>query len=118
MVDIRRTHIDVQHERRQHPRLEFHCDCTIRGITGVRKITDISLGGFFFELKTSKRLRMGQTVDVAINLPTEPQALHVKAKFVNQTERGIGCQFVDMTPEKLDAVRKCFDTFKDTLPAY
>ncbi len=116
MITLQRKHIKVKEERRLHPRLDFHCDATIRGISGVRKITDISLGGFFFELKTTKKIKMGQVVGAAINFPTERNDIKVKAKLVNQTECGIGCQFVGMSPDNKDAVRICFETFKDTLP--
>lgn len=111
-----RQNIKVKVEKRMHPRLDFHCDVIIRGISGTRTITDISLGGFFFELRTSKKLKMGQIVEANIYLPTEPDPLKVKAKFINQNERGIGCQFVNMTPRDREAVRRCFDMFKDTLP--
>jgi len=116
MVDIRSSNIKVKVERREHPRLEFHCRATVGGINHIVTITDISLGGFFFELNTSAKLKMGQVVDVSMNLPTEPRAVRVKAKFVNQNPRGIGCAFVNLTPAQHTAVKNCFETFKDTIP--
>ena len=86
---------------------------------GIREpvtITDISLGGFFFEIKLKGKLRMGQIVNVAIELPTEREHLHVKARMINQNERGVGCAFVDLRPDQREAVRNCFETFKDTIP--
>ena len=59
---------------------------------------------------------MGQVVEASIYLPTESDPIKVKAKFINQTDRGIGCQFITMSPRNRDAVRRCFDMFKDTLP--
>ena len=116
MATLKRKHVRVEQEQRIHPRLDFYCEASIRGIAGVRKITDISLGGFFFELETTKRLKMGQVVEVSIDLPTESHPIKVRVRFVNQNDRGIGCQFVDMSPYNRDAVRRCFETFKDTLP--
>ena len=116
MVHKGRQNIKVKVEKRMHPRLDFHCDVISRGIAGTRTITDISLGGFFFELRTNKKLKMGQLVEASIYLPTEDDPVKVKAKFVNQTERGIGCQFIKMSPRDRDAVRRCFDMFRDTLP--
>ena len=116
MVQKGRKNIKVKVEKRMHPRLDFHCDVIIRGITGTRTITDISLGGFFFELRTTKKLKMGQVVEASIFLPTDSDPIKVKAKFINQTDRGIGCQFINMSPRNRDAVRRCFDMFKDTLP--
>jgi hypothetical protein len=116
MVTERRQNIKVKVEKRLYPRLDFHCDVVIRGIAGVRTITDISMGGFFFELQTDKKLKMGQVVEAAIYLPTEQEPIKVKARFVNQTSRGIGCQFINMSLHNREAVRQCFETFKDTLP--
>ncbi len=116
MVQKGRKNVKVRVEKRLHPRLDFHCDVIIRGISGTRTITDISLGGFFFELQTTKKLKMGQMVTASIYLPTESDPISVKAKFINQTDRGIGCQFMDMSSRDRDAVRRCFDMFRDTLP--
>jgi c-di-GMP-binding flagellar brake protein YcgR len=116
MVDLRRKDEKVDIDRRTHPRLDFNCKATIRGINQVVLVTDISLGGFFFELNTKKKLKMGTLVDVSMRLPTEEQAIRFKAKFISQGERGIGCKFVGLSPENEEAIRFCFDTFKDTLP--
>jgi hypothetical protein len=116
MVDIRRNNKSVDVERREHPRLEFHCTAKVIGINDPVKITDISLGGFFFELKTRSKLKMGQIINVTMTLPTEEDPIRVKARMTNQNDRGIGCKFIDLTPENQEAVRNCFETFKDTLP--
>lgn len=116
MVDIRRKNTQVDRERREHPRLDFFCKATIRGINQVVEVTDISLGGFFFELSTKKKLKMGALVDVSMRLPTEDHAIRFKAKMVNQTDRGIGCQYVGLSPENEEAIQNCFETFRDTLP--
>lgn len=116
MVDVRRQDIKVKMERRAYPRLEFHCEAKIIGLKDPVNITDISLGGFFFELNLKTRLRMGQIANVAISLPTENEPIRVKARMINQTERGVGCSFVDLTPAQRKAIHDCFETFKDTLP--
>jgi c-di-GMP-binding flagellar brake protein YcgR len=116
MVNLRRKNEKVDKDRREHPRLDFSCKATIRGINQVVQVTDISLGGFFFELSTQKKLKMGALVDVSMRLPSEEQAIRFKAKLISQNERGIGCQFVGLSPENEEAIRFCFETFKDTLP--
>ncbi|MBW1890202.1 MAG: PilZ domain-containing protein [Deltaproteobacteria bacterium] len=116
MVDIRRKDVSVKMERRAHPRLEFHCTARVVGIKDSVNITDISLGGFFFELKLSAKLRMGQIANVAISLPTENEPMRIKVRLINQTERGVGCAFVDLAPNQRRAIRNCFETFKDTIP--
>ncbi len=103
-------------EKRQHPRLAFHCKATIRGIHQVVRVTDISLGGFFFELNTKKKLKMGALVDVNMRLPTETDTLRFKAMLISQGTRGIGCKFISLTPDIQESIRNCFELFKDTLP--
>jgi hypothetical protein len=116
MVDIQKHHSGGKIERRLHPRLVFHCKATIREINQVVKVTDISLGGFFFELATNKNLKLGTLVDVSMRLPTEENTVRFKAKLISQNQRGVGCQFVSLMPETREAIRNCFETFKDTMP--
>ena len=116
MVDIHKQHTNANPERRKHPRLGFHCNATIRGINQVLKVTNISLGGFFFELVTKKKLKLGTLVDVSMRLPTEENLISFKAKLISQGKRGIGCQYVGLTPDITEAIRNCFETFKDTMP--
>lgn len=116
MVDIRRETRNVKMERRAYPRLEFHCKAKIIGIKDPVNVTDISLGGFFFELHLKSKLRMGQIANVVLSLPTENDPIMIKARMINQTDRGVGCAFVDLTPAQRKAIHECFETFKDTIP--
>jgi len=116
MADIQNNHSNDGSERREHPRLFFHCKATIRGIHSVVKVTDISLGGFFFELTTKKKLKLGTLVDVSMRLPTETGTLRFKAKLISQGKRGIGCKYVSLMPETREAIHNCFEMFRDTLP--
>ncbi|MFC1878064.1 PilZ domain-containing protein [Thermodesulfobacteriota bacterium] len=116
MVDIQNNHSEGGAERREHPRLVFHCKATIRGIHQVVKVTDISLGGFFFELDTKKKLKLDILVDVSMRLPTEENTIRFKAKLVSQGKRGVGCKYVSLMPDTREAIRNCFETFRDTMP--
>jgi len=116
MVDIPKNQTKKASERREYPRLVFHCKATIRGINKVVKVTDISLGGFFFELATKKKLKLDTLVDVSMRLPTEIDTIRFKAKLVSQGARGVGCKYVSLMPDTKEAIRNCFETFKDTLP--
>ena len=116
MNDSRKSDMKVHKERRNTPRLDFRCKATIRGINQVVEVTDISMGGFFFGLQTKKKLKMGALVDVSMRLPTEEQAIRFKAKMISQNGRGIGCQYVGLSPEIEEAIRNCFEMFRDTLP--
>ena len=116
MVDIQNNHPEGGSDRRKHARLGFHCKATIRGIHHVVKVTDISLGGFFFELATKKKLKLGTLVDVSMRLPTEENTIRFKAQLISQIKHGIGCKYVSLIPETREAIRKCFETFRDTMP--
>lgn len=116
MVADKSRPYDGKTERRQHPRLEFHCKATIRGINQVVRVTDISLGGFFFELVTKKRIKLGTLVDVSMRLPTETSSVRFKAMLISQGKRGIGCKYISLTPETMEAIRNCFEMFRDTIP--
>ena len=117
MVDVRSEKKEIKDERRVHPRLELHCDTIIPGLKGIQKLTDISFGGCFIEAKIPGKVKIGQIITVNTKLPTEKQKIKVKAKIVNQRERGIGCQFISLQDDARDAICTCFEMYKDTLPA-
>lgn len=116
MTDIQNNNSTDSSERREHPRLFFHCKAAIRGIHKLVKVTDISLGGFFFELATKQKLKLGTLVDVSMRLPTESGTVRFKAKLISQGKRGIGCKYVSLMPETRKAIQTCFEMFRDTLP--
>ena len=107
---------DVKVDRREHPRLLFHCPVFISGIDGVGRIIDISLGGVYISLAGAMSLPNGQQIELRMKLPTEDQALRVKGKIITTTQQGLRCMFVDLTTKQKEAIAYCFDTFRDTLP--
>jgi len=117
MADIRSEKKKVKNERRKDPRLEFHCNAMVQGIDGILTITDISLGGIFIEIGKIDKVAVGKIVTINVKLPTETQAVRFKAKVVNKTNRGIGCQFISLDDREKEAICLCFEYFKDTLPA-
>lgn len=116
MIDVRSQNIEVSHERRQHPRLEFRCTALFGHLKGVLRVTDLSLNGLFVEIEDKVGLEPGRVVSLAIKLPTEDKAVLLKAKIVNVNKRGVGCYFVDLVPRNVKAIENCFETFRDTLP--
>gem|GEM_PF-2067984 len=83
MNAYRRKVIDVQDERRKHPRLDFDCPVVIPGVEGPKKVTDLSCGGVFIELQSSTALRIGQMLNLVFKLPTRKDSLRVKAQVKN-----------------------------------
>jgi hypothetical protein len=116
MVDIRSEKKEVENERRDHPRLEFHCDATVHGIDGIQTVTDISLGGIFIETNMLDKIEVGQIVTINTRLPTERNMIRLKAKVMSKTNRGMGCQFISLDDQKREAICLCFELFRDTLP--
>ena len=116
MIDVRSQHIEVSKERRQHPRLEFRCTALFGHLKDVLNVTDLSLNGLFVEVRDKTGLDPGRVVSLAIKFPTEDKAVLLKAKVANVNKRGVGCQFVDLVPKNFNAIKNCFETFRDTLP--
>ncbi|MBC2710729.1 MAG: PilZ domain-containing protein [Desulfosarcina sp.] len=116
MIDVRSQHIEVSSERRQYPRLEFRCTVLFGHMKGVLNVTDMSLNGLFVEVADKTGLDPGRVVSLAIKFPTEEKAILLKARVVNVNKRGVGCHFVDTAPKNNEAIKNCFETFRDTLP--
>jgi hypothetical protein len=116
MIDVRSQHIEVSKERRQHPRLEFRCTALFGHSKEVLNVTDLSLNGVFVEVADKTGLEPGRIVSLAIKFPTEEKAILLKAKITNVNKRGVGCHFVSLSQGNFEAIKKCFETFRDTLP--
>jgi hypothetical protein len=116
MIDVRSQHIEVSHERRQYPRLEFRCTALFGHLKDVLSVTDLSLSGLFVEVADKAGLDPGRVVSLAIKFPTEEKAVLLKAKITNSNQRGVGCQFIDLSHNNFQAIKNCFETFRDTLP--
>lgn len=118
MIDVRSQHIEVSNERRQHPRLEFHCTALFGHLKEVLNVTDLSLNGLFVEVADKTNLEPGRIVSLAIKFPTEEKAVLLKAKITNVNKRGVGCQFIELTSKNFETIKNCFETFRDTLPLH
>jgi len=115
-VDFDRQITDVERDKRRHARLDLHCPILIGGMKGVKKITDISIGGLFVELSGDSDIKKGMLFDVLLKLPTMDEYIRTKSKAVFLSKRGIGCQFVKLLPKYERAIKECIDMFNDTLP--
>ena len=118
MIDVKSQHIDVSNDRRQHPRLEFRCTALLGHLKEVLSVTDLSLNGLFVEVSDKTGLEPDRIVSIALKFPTEEKAILLKAKVVNVNKRGVGCHFLDLTPKNFEAIKNCFETFRDTLPIH
>jgi PilZ domain len=116
MIDVRSQHIEVSQERRQYPRLEFRCTALFGHLKEALDVIDLSLNGLFVEVEHKTGLDPGCIVSLALKLPTEEQAILLNVKIANSNQRGVGCQFIDLSPNTFQAIKHCFETFRDTLP--
>ena len=116
MLDVRSRLLEVSKDKRQDPRLEIRCKVFFDQITGTAEMTDFSMGGFFAEISETKGLEVGMTTDVVIKFPMEENAFLQKVKVVSINQRGIGCQFVNLTKKNSITIQNCFEKFKNTLP--
>ena len=117
MVEIRSDNSEIEFDRRQAPRLEFHCDAAVQGLHGIKTITDISLGGLFLETSNLDNVNVGWTATINTRLHSDNKVFRFKAEVLRQSNRGIGCRFVELNDQRREAIRTCFELFKDTLPA-
>ena len=118
MLDLRSQNIEVSNERRQHPRLEFRCTALFGHSQEVLHVTDLSHNGVFVEIENKIGLEPGRIVSLAIKFPTEERAILTMARITNVNKRGVGCHFVNLSEANYEAIKRCFETFKDTLPIH
>jgi len=111
-----RRRIPVRIDRREFPRLDFRCPVLINGVPGVKQLADISLGGVFIDVPTAGAFHIDQELQLKLRLPTETRPTEVKAKVSYLGANGIGCMFIDPGDDEVRQIRRCFETFKDTLP--
>jgi len=62
--------------RRQHPRFAVEMECKLRRPSGLSytpaRTGDISAGGALLEIRTARPVRVGETLDVAMNWANRP----------------------------------------------
>jgi hypothetical protein len=116
MVNFRRQHIQVKPERRTNTRIEFHLPVVILGVDDKAKIIDFGLEGFHIQRGNATDIAIGRHINLALRFPSEKDVFKIKAKVIYIDETGIGCQFVNLTPQLYEALERCFDIFNATLP--
>jgi len=109
---------DAAKDRRKGPRLDFHCPLLIQGVEGEYTITDISLEGAFIECDTPPQslFTVKQILNLLIRLPTEENPTEVKALIANVREHGVGCRFIGLSKASQEAIHRCFNVAKHSIP--
>ena len=117
-IDCRRNITETGKEKRVDPRVDLQCPVYIEGVPDPKTITDLSIGGVFIECDGAsiRKLEKGKFVTLTMKLPTEDDVIKVKAKVVNQSNRGVHCQFAQLGREIEDAIYRCYNMAKHTIP--
>lgn len=116
MLDIRSEYQKVADDKRKHPRLELHCKAVIRGLNGIFTVTDISRGGVFIEPQIPVIVKVGHVTEMKLKLPEASNSIQVQVRFTNQTKRGIGCEFVNLSTANQKVIEDCLEIFRYTMP--
>ncbi len=103
-------------EKRKEARIDFYLGAMLKGYKGVQKIRDFSLSGVFIEVQDTSRFKEGDKIDLIMRLPHEKNAMMVKSRIARVIKRGIGVEFVDLSPQHAMALEYCFHVFKHTIP--
>ena len=106
----------MANEKRKDARIDFYLPVTIKGHQGLNKVKDFSIGGLFIEMQDTSRFKQGDEIDLIIELPHEKKPIEPKARVAHVTGKGIGVEFVDLSPQHAMAIEYCFHVFKHTVP--
>ena len=103
-------------EKRSNSRIDFYLQVKIKGHQGLYKVKDFSLGGLFIQLADISRFKLGDEIDLSMELPNEKKVVQTEARVVRVAKDGIGVKFTSMTPDDAMALEYCFHIFKHTIP--
>ncbi len=108
--------MNMGHEKRKNARIDFYLPVTIKGHHGLNRVKDFSLSGLFIEIEDTSQFRQGDEIDLIIKLPHENKAMEVRALVMRVSGKGIGIEFVGLSPQDTMALEYCFHIFKHTVP--
>lgn len=99
------------------PRIEFHLDVVIRGLKGIKEISNFSVGGVFIQTELpSSSFKRGDKIELVTRLPLEKRIMLIKGQVAHVTGKGLGVQFLDLHGTGAQAIQSHFDVFRATVP--
>jgi hypothetical protein len=107
---------ESEKEKRLAPRIEFHLDVVVRGLKGVKHVTDFSTGGVFIQNESPSSFKRGDKIELVTRLPLEKRIMLIKAQVAHVTSKGIGVQFLDVHGPCAQAIQSNFEVFRATVP--
>ena len=108
--------LDTEKEKRLTPRIEFNLDVVVRGLKGVKHVSNFSIGGVFIRSEQPSSFKRGDKIELVTRLPLEKRIMLIKAQVAYVTSKGMGVQFVDIHGPCAQAIQSNFDVFSATIP--
>jgi hypothetical protein len=103
-------------EKRLAPRIEFQLDVVVRGLKGVKQVSNFSTGGVFIQNEPSSSFKRGDKIELVTRLPLEKRIMLIKAQVAHVTSKGMGVQFLDVHGPCAQAIQSNFEVFRATVP--
>jgi len=103
-------------EKRLAPRIQFHLDVVVRGLKGVKRVSNFSTGGVFIQNEPSSSFKRGDKIELVTRLPLEKRIMLIKAQVAHVTSKGMGVQFLDVHGPCAQAIQSNFEVFRATVP--
>jgi len=108
--------LEAEKEKRLAPRIEFHLDVVVRGLKGIKQVSNFSIGGVFIQNEFSSSFKRGDKIELITRLPLEKRIMLIKAQVAHVTRKGVGVQFLDVHGPCAQAIQSNFDVFRATIP--
>jgi len=108
--------LEAEKEKRLAPRIEFHLDVVVRGLKGIKQVSNFSIGGLFIQNEPSSSFKRGDKIELITRLPLEKRIMLIKAQVAHVTRKGMGVQFLDVHGPCAQAIQSNFDVFRATIP--
>jgi hypothetical protein len=107
---------ESEKEKRLAPRIQFHLDVVVRGLKGVKQVSNFSTGGVFIQNEPSSSFKRGDKIELVTRLPLEKRIMLIKAQVAHVTSKGMGVQFLDVHGPCAQAIQSNFEVFRATVP--
>jgi Tfp pilus assembly protein PilZ len=107
--------LEAEKEKRLAPRIQFHLDVVVRGLKGVKQVSNFSTGGVFIQNEPSSSFKRGDKIELVTRLPLEKRIMLIKAQVAHVTTKGMGVQFLDVHGPCAQAIQSNFEVFKATI---
>jgi hypothetical protein len=108
--------IEGEKEKRLSPRIEFRLDVVVRGLKGIKQVSNFSTGGVFIQNEHSSSFKRGDKIELVTRLPLEKRIMLIRAQVAHVTSKGMGVQFLDVHGPCAQAIQSNFDVFRATVP--